>query len=49
MSRLALDVPFREYVRHRNASAPPPYDWTDVATMHLRMYAMAATYRGSAS
>ena len=49
MSRIALDAPFREYVLNRNASAPPPYDWTDVATMHLRMYAMAATYRGSAS
>jgi glycosyltransferase involved in cell wall biosynthesis len=45
MSRIALDAPFREYVLHRNASAPPPYDWTDVAAMHAQMYAMAAEYR----
>jgi glycosyltransferase involved in cell wall biosynthesis len=45
MSRIALDVPFREYVLHRNASVPPPYDWQDVAEMHLRIYEMAGRYR----
>ncbi|MEO6527826.1 MAG: glycosyltransferase family 4 protein [Gemmatimonadaceae bacterium] len=45
MSRIALDAPFRDYVLHRNASAPPPYDWSDVATAHASMYAMAAAYR----
>ena len=48
MSRIALDAPFRDYVLHRNASAAPPYDWPDVAAMHLRMYAMAASYRAGA-
>jgi glycosyltransferase involved in cell wall biosynthesis len=47
MSRIALDVPFREYVLHRNASAAPPYDWRDVADLHLRMYEMAARYRSA--
>jgi glycosyltransferase involved in cell wall biosynthesis len=42
ISRLALDAPFREYVRHRNASVAPPYDWTDVRALHLQMYAVAA-------
>jgi glycosyltransferase involved in cell wall biosynthesis len=45
MSRLALDAPFREYVLHRNAAAAPPYDWSDVADLHLRMYAMAGERR----
>jgi glycosyltransferase involved in cell wall biosynthesis len=45
ISRIALDAPFREYVLHRNTSAAPPYDWSDVAAMHLRMYEMAASYR----
>lgn len=48
MSRIALDVPFREYVLHRNVSAAPPYDWRDVAELHLRMYEMAARYRATA-
>jgi glycosyltransferase involved in cell wall biosynthesis len=42
ISRLALDAPFRDYVRHRNASVPPPYDWADVRALHLEMYALAA-------
>jgi glycosyltransferase involved in cell wall biosynthesis len=42
LSRLALDTPFREYVRHRNATIAPPYDWADVRALHLAMYAHAA-------
>jgi glycosyltransferase involved in cell wall biosynthesis len=42
LSRMALDVPFREYVRHRSATVAPPYDWSDVRALHLAMYAHAA-------
>ena len=45
ISRLALDAPFREYVRHRNSLTPPPYDWRDVRTMHLEFYAVATARR----
>lgn len=45
MSRLALDAPFREYVRHRNRTVAPPYDWADVRAMHLGLYAHAAANR----
>jgi glycosyltransferase involved in cell wall biosynthesis len=38
IARLALDVPFRNYVRHRNTSVAAPYDWTDVRAQHLAMY-----------
>ena len=43
ISRVALDAPFREYVRHRNAVVVPPYDWGDVRTMHLELYALAGS------
>ena len=45
ISRLALDAPFRDYVRHRNRTVPPPYDWADVRAMHLALYAHAAASR----
>ena len=45
ISRLALDAPFRDYVRHRNRSVAPQYDWTDVRAMHLHLYAHAASSR----
>ena len=45
ISRLALDAPFRDYVRHRNRSVAPPYDWADVRAMHLGLYALAAGNR----
>ena len=38
IARMALDVPFRTYVRHRNASVAAPYDWADVRAQHLAMY-----------
>jgi glycosyltransferase involved in cell wall biosynthesis len=41
MSRLALDAPFRDYVRHRNSVTTPPYDWSDVRAMHLALYEFA--------
>jgi glycosyltransferase involved in cell wall biosynthesis len=43
IARMALDAPFRAYVRHRNASVVPPYDWRDVCAMHLELYAIART------
>jgi len=46
LSRLALDVPFREYVRHRNTTIAPPYDWSDVRALHLAMYAHAGRRSG---
>jgi glycosyltransferase involved in cell wall biosynthesis len=48
ISRLALDAPFREYVRHRNTITTPPYDWSDVCAMHLELYALAGA-RGTPS
>jgi len=45
ISRLALDAPFREYVRHHNAAVAPPYDWADVRAMHLALYSHAAGSR----
>ena len=45
IARLALDAPFREYVRHRNAAVAPPYDWSDVRAMHLALYSHAAARR----
>lgn len=41
ISRLALDSPFRDYVRHHNSVTVPPYDWADVRAMHLELYALA--------
>ena len=43
ISRLALDAPFRDYVRHRNSAIVPPYDWNDVRAMHLELYSLAAS------
>jgi glycosyltransferase involved in cell wall biosynthesis len=45
ISRVALDAPFRDYVRHRNRIVAPPYDWAEVRAMHLGMYAHAAAGR----
>ena len=45
ISRLALDAPFRDYVRHRNRAVAPPYDWADVRAMHLELYAHTAANR----
>jgi glycosyltransferase involved in cell wall biosynthesis len=46
IARLALDAPFRAYMAHRNATTPPPYDWADVAALHLRLYGAAAAALG---
>jgi len=45
MSRMALDAPFREYVAHHNQRVSPPYDWSDVAALHVEMYGLAARMR----
>jgi glycosyltransferase involved in cell wall biosynthesis len=45
IARVALDAPFREYVRNRNTAVPPPYDWDDVRAMHLALYSHAAGKR----
>jgi glycosyltransferase involved in cell wall biosynthesis len=45
ISRMALDAPFREYVRHRNASVPLSFDWVDVRAMHLELYEHALANR----
>jgi hypothetical protein len=44
LSRLALDTPFREYVRHRNSMIAPPYDWAEVRALHFAMYAHATRH-----
>ena len=44
-TRLALDEPFRNYVLHHNARVAPPYDWSEIASLHLGMYAHAAGRR----
>ncbi|MFL5618878.1 MAG: glycosyltransferase family 4 protein [Gemmatimonadaceae bacterium] len=48
ISRLALDAPFRDYVRHRNSVTAPPYDWRDVRATHLDFYALAGAHRSPA-
>ena len=45
MTRLAIDQPFRRYLAARNSASPPPYDWRDVAELHLQLYATAAALR----
>jgi glycosyltransferase involved in cell wall biosynthesis len=45
IARLALDAPFRDYVRHRNSTTAPPYDWRDVRAMHLQFYDLADSRR----
>ena len=41
IGRLAVDVPFREYVARHNASSPPRHDWSEVAALHERIYVAA--------
>ena len=48
IGRLALDAPFRAYVTRQNATSPPAYDWSDVASLHERVYAAAAVLRAGA-
>ena len=45
ISRMALDGAFRNYVRHRNTSVAPPYDWAEVRAMHLALYEHAKMRR----
>jgi hypothetical protein len=48
IGRLVVDGPFREYVARHNASAPPPYDWAEVAALHERIYVAAGELRAVA-
>jgi glycosyltransferase involved in cell wall biosynthesis len=48
IARIALDAPFRDYVRHRNSVSPPPYDWREVRAMHLDFYTLAKDRRVAA-
>jgi glycosyltransferase involved in cell wall biosynthesis len=45
ISRIALDAPFREYVRHHNAAVVPPFDWREVRDLHLQFYALSRARR----
>jgi Glycosyltransferase len=45
IARFALDDAFRRYVANRNAATIPPYDWSDVAQMHVQIYRTAAARR----
>jgi glycosyltransferase involved in cell wall biosynthesis len=49
IARIALDAPFRDYVRHRNSVSAPPYDWREVRAMHLDFYALAIDRRVAAT
>ncbi len=42
IARFALDAPFRHYVANRNRTVPAPFDWAEVARMHLELYGAAA-------
>ncbi len=45
ISRCALDAPFRHYVTSRNRRVAPPFDWADVARLHVELYGAAAALR----
>ena len=48
IGRVALDPAFRAYVARQNAALPPPYDWSDVASLHEGVYAAAGALRAGA-
>jgi glycosyltransferase involved in cell wall biosynthesis len=47
IARIALDAPFRDFVRYRNSMSAPPYDWREVRAMHLDFYALANDRRAA--
>lgn len=49
MARVALDEPFRRYVTAHNVATAPPYDWADVAALHLAFYDAASALRRGAA
>jgi glycosyltransferase involved in cell wall biosynthesis len=49
MSRLAVEDALRNYIAHRNASEPPPYDWSAVVAEHRRFYEAATVLRDGRS
>ena len=49
ISRLAIEAPFRAYVASHNRNVPPPFDWPEVAALHLKYYGEAAALRDRTS
>ena len=49
MRRMALDAPFRAFVRARNLATPPSYDWPDVTALHAALYEVAVRRAGTTS
>ena len=45
IARLAIDVPLRRFIAHRNATAPAEYDWAAVVRTHCGIYDAAAGAR----
>ena len=49
IARLAIDVPLRRFIAHRNATQPIEYDWAAVARAHRAIYDAAAVARDTPS
>ena len=49
IARLALDVPLRRFIAHRNATLPAEYDWAAVVRAHRGIYDSAAVARDTPS
>jgi glycosyltransferase involved in cell wall biosynthesis len=47
IARLALDETSRAYMSQRNSSVAAPYDWSEVAALHLQLYGAAALLRAA--
>ena len=46
IARLAVDIPLRRFIAHRNQAAPTEYDWSAVMRAHRGSYDAAFTARG---
>ena len=49
IARLAIDVPLRRFIAHRNTTAPIEYDWSAVVRAHRGIYDAAAVARETPS
>jgi glycosyltransferase involved in cell wall biosynthesis len=49
IARLAIDIPLRRFIAHRNATPPLEYDWAAVARAHRAIYDAAAVARDTPS
>ena len=49
IARLAIDVPLRRFIAHRNTTAPVEYDWAAVVRAHRGIYDAAAVARDTPS